>query len=338
MADAEGKAAKVAVARSIAELEDLSDNVGHLLEQPSEAEAEAAIRSALQKVNAARTLVPQMVAKAGGKRGVVAKKPVAKRPAAKRPAAKRPPARKPAARRTASRVVRKLGNTPIKEGDIGVLPPLGVFDPLNLMTKMPDKYRRWQEMEIKHGRFAMAAVTHVLVTTAGFRWPGYLSYAEDIKFADMPGGTLASWEALPGLAWAQIVLVVALLDNSVLAQDPKEAPGDLFAGGPWVRYPDVPGTGGREFKLNAERSNGRLAMMGIIGMIVNEALTGNPIYPIDIPPQPVLSLTYADGENAPALVGSFILASLGMAFVGGLGAFNQFGKDGDLDETFQRGR
>ena len=51
-------------------------------------------------------------------------------------------------------------------GDIGTTKPLGVFDPLQLMNKMPDKYRRWQEMEIKHGRFAMAATLHVFVTEA----------------------------------------------------------------------------------------------------------------------------------------------------------------------------
>jgi len=34
----------------------------------------------------------------------------------------------------------------IKPGDIGTTKPLGVYDPLNLMTTMPDKYRRWQEM------------------------------------------------------------------------------------------------------------------------------------------------------------------------------------------------
>ena len=36
----------------------------------------------------------------------------------------------------------------------------------------------------------------------------------------MPGGTWASWAALPDLAWLQIVLVFALLDNSILAQKP----------------------------------------------------------------------------------------------------------------------
>merc|ERR1719379_675698 len=117
--------------------------------------------------------------------------------------------------------------TAIRPGDIGTTKPLGVYDPLNLMTTMPDKYRRWQEMEIKHGRIAMAATAHVFLTTAGVRWPGYLSFAEDIKFSDMPGGTIASWAALPNLAWIQIILIVAVFDNSILAQDPSKAPGDV---------------------------------------------------------------------------------------------------------------
>ena len=34
--------------------------------------------------------------------------------------------------------------TAIRPGDIGTTKPLGIYDPLNLMTTMPDKYRRWQ--------------------------------------------------------------------------------------------------------------------------------------------------------------------------------------------------
>ena len=134
-------------------------------------------------------------------------------------------------------------------------------------------------MEIKHGRFAMAGCAHVFLTEAGVRWPGYLSFAEDIKFSDMPGGTIASWAALPNLSWLQIILVVALFDNSILAQDPSKAPGDV-AGGAWVRYEDIPGFAGKEWKLNAERNNGRGAMMGITGMLIHESLTGNPVFPI----------------------------------------------------------
>merc|ERR1711988_121655 len=105
-------------------------------------------------------------------------------------------------------------------GDIGTTKPLGVYDPLGLMTKNPEKYRRFQEMEIKHGRFAMAACAHCFLTTAGVRFPGYLSISEGIKFEDMPGTPLATWAAMPGLSWLQIVLVVALLDNAVLQQSP----------------------------------------------------------------------------------------------------------------------
>jgi len=213
----------------------------------------------------------------------------------------------------------------ITPGDIGTTKPLGVYDPLGLMTKMPDKYRRWQEMEIKHGRFAMAATLHVVLTEAGIRWPGYLSFAEDIKFSDMPGGTIASWAALPNLAWIQIVLIVALLDNSVLAQKPDKAPGDVIPFF-WVRYPDVPGFSGKTFKLNAERNNGRAAMMGIIGMIIHEALTGNPVWPIPVPPQPVLEIVGDDIEKGPARVGSFVLAALGMTFCGAIAAIPELSK------------
>ena len=85
----------------------------------------------------------------------------------------------------------------------------------------------------------------------------------------MPGGTIASWAALPSLAWVQIVLT-ALLDN-LLAQDPARA-GDVA---PVVRYDDTPGFG-KQFKLNAER-NGDRAAVGIFDGFIHEGLTGNPV-------------------------------------------------------------
>ena len=37
---------------------------------------------------------------------------------------------------------------------------------------------------------------------------------------------------------------------------------------------------GKTWKLNAERNNGRAAMMGITGMLIHESLSGNPVFPI----------------------------------------------------------
>merc|ERR1712072_1089374 len=93
----------------------------------------------------------------------------------------------------------------------------------------------------------------------------YLSFPP-LKFDYIPAGTLGSWAALPQAGWAQIVAVIAILDNSLFAQDPSKAPGDVVADNvPWVRYSDP-------------------AVMGIIGMMIHEGLTGNPIWPIDYEP------------------------------------------------------
>jgi len=225
----------------------------------------------------------------------------APRMAVKKKAAKKATAPKKAVGKV-ERQKKSASGIAIKQGDIGTTPPLGIYDPLNLRKADPTKYRRFQEMEIKHGRLAMAATLHVLITEAGFRFPGYLSDGtfggDPIKFADMPAGTLASWAAMPALGWAQIIAFIALCDSKeiqdglagagnewlpdkLFAQDAERSPGDVASLDPnwWKRYddPEV-----REFKLNAERNNGRAAMMGIVGMIIHEALTGNPLFPIPV--------------------------------------------------------
>jgi light-harvesting complex I chlorophyll a/b binding protein 1 len=181
--------------------------------------------------------------------------------------------------------------------EVGVLPPLGRWDPLQIREQGPERYRRFVEMEIKHGRLAMAAFLGVITTYSGARWPGYLSTSMDLKFSDIPGGAIASWAALPAAAWFQIVLAISIAEVLWFKQDPDKAPGDVVPEGvAWARYPDGYdvwlGDGstkqvgedelilGKTWKLNAERNNGRAAMMGITGMIIHEALTGNPVFPI----------------------------------------------------------
>jgi light-harvesting complex I chlorophyll a/b binding protein 1 len=184
-----------------------------------------------------------------------------------------------------------------KFDEVGVLPPLGRWDPLQIREQGPERYRRFVEMEIKHGRLAMAGFLGVVTTYSGIRFPGYLSKAEEIKFTDIPGGAISSWAALPTAAWFQIVLFISICEALWLKQDPEKAPGDVVPEGvAWARYPDGYdvwlGDGstkqvgedelilGKTWKLNAERNNGRAAMMGITGMLIHEALTGNPVFPI----------------------------------------------------------
>jgi len=181
--------------------------------------------------------------------------------------------------------------------EVGVLPPLGRWDPLQIREQGPERYRRFVEMEIKHGRLAMAGFLGVITTYSGVRFPGYLSTSADIKFSDIPGGAISSWAALPTAAWFQIVIFITFLEVNFLKQDPEKEPGNVVPEGiPWARYPDGYdvwlGDGstkqvgedelilGRTWKLNAERNNGRAAMMGMTGLIIHEALTGNPFFPI----------------------------------------------------------
>ena len=101
-------------------------------------------------------------------------------------------------------VVRARQVQMFSEGDIGVLPPLGVYDPLGLIETRD--MARYEIMEIKHGRAAMLGFLHVIAIEAGVRVPGYLSTSQNLKFSDVPAGCFASLEAVPTAGWLQIMV------------------------------------------------------------------------------------------------------------------------------------
>merc|ERR1712050_160096 len=173
---------------------------------------------------------------------------------------------------------RSLANVQMfSEGDIGVLPPLGVFDPLGLIETRD--MRTWEIMEIKHGRAAMLGFLHVIAIEAGIRVPGYLSTSQNLKFEDVPAGCFASLEAVPTAGWLQIMVLTCMQEAGTgfasKPQDPDGEAGDIALDS-WVRYddPEV-----KTFKLNAERQNGRAAMLGITGCLIHELLGVDALYP-----------------------------------------------------------
>eukprot|EP00320_Phaeocystis_rex_P006890 CAMPEP_0119055964 /NCGR_PEP_ID=MMETSP1178-20130426/682_1 /TAXON_ID=33656 /ORGANISM="unid sp, Strain CCMP2000" /LENGTH=236 /DNA_ID=CAMNT_0007036635 /DNA_START=33 /DNA_END=743 /DNA_ORIENTATION=- len=165
-------------------------------------------------------------------------------------------------------------------GTLGVLPPLGLFDPLGLIETRD--MRRYEIMEIKHGRAAMLGFLHVIHCESGVRFDGYLSVVQDIKFSDVPSGCFASLEAVPTLGWLQIMAFTCAGETgfaatpwAIVKQEDDKAPGDI-GGSAWVRYDDE---GEKAYKLNVERQNGRAAMMGITGCLVHELLGVDALYP-----------------------------------------------------------
>ncbi len=164
--------------------------------------------------------------------------------------------------------------------ETGVVAPLGFWDPAGFCENADQEtFNRYRAIEIKHGRIAMLAMTHVFVTHF-FKLPGALSTSAGINFADVPSG-LAALKVVPVAGWAQILLFQSALE--ILApQDPEKAPGDVQPeserGASFTRYDDEDV---RKDKLTKELNNGRLAMMAIAGTWASDALT-NSQDPIDV--------------------------------------------------------
>ncbi|CAK9077649.1 unnamed protein product [Durusdinium trenchii] len=160
------------------------------------------------------------------------------------------------------------------EGELGVQPPVGFWDPLGLSADGDlDVFKRRREVEIKHGRIAMYACMGYIVPEY-FRFPGDLSPKMGLSFESIPNG-LAALTKVPGQGWAQIVAFLGtyeLFINKPVGDEPGNyGKGNLGLGFfPSVADPEV-----RKKKLSAELANGRLAMMAIIGMFFQDGLTGS---------------------------------------------------------------
>merc|ERR1719429_754923 len=172
------------------------------------------------------------------------------------------------------------------EGELGVQPPFGYWDPLGLSKDGDaDVFYRRRCTEIKHGRVSMWATLGYIVPEYA-RWPGYLSPSAGLKFADVPNG-LAAFSKVSGAGWAQMFLFCGFMEIANARQDPANPPGMLTGyDGPFGKGVEFGRLGifrgdriadpvDKKRALNAEIANGRLAMMAIIGMLFQDGLTGS---------------------------------------------------------------
>jgi len=180
-------------------------------------------------------------------------------------------------------------------------PIVGYWDPLDIGSTTPETIAWFRQAEIKHGRVAMFAFVGYCVQSNGIYWPWNLQQPfpfnpsmETISHAQISAAGTPSdqWDALPTAAKLQIFFVIALLEfwqESTIALAsvgekhyvrggrpgvfpsfkesnliPHPVPLDFFnpIGTVKKMTPEQ-----RERGLIAELNNGRLAMIGIIGLI-----------------------------------------------------------------------
>merc|ERR1711982_86382 len=158
------------------------------------------------------------------------------------------------------------------DSELGVQPPLGFYDPLGVLDgASQQKFDRFRGNEIKHGRISMLAIAGHVTTSAGIRFPGYISTSENVKFSDIPSG-LNALAKIPGAGLLQILVFVGCLELFVMKDiTGGEFPGDFrngFIDFGWDTFDEETKLQKRAIELN----NGRAAMMGILALMVHEKL------------------------------------------------------------------
>mmetsp|Transcript_30124 Transcript_30124/g.91761 ORF Transcript_30124/g.91761 Transcript_30124/m.91761 type:complete len:266 (-) Transcript_30124:90-887(-) len=174
-------------------------------------------------------------------------------------------------------------------------PTVGLWDPLGIAETSPETIGWFRHAEIKHGRVAMAAFVGYCVQSNGIHFPWNIQGWQGtpvVSFADIAaaGGPADQWDALSTPAKLQILGVIGFLEmwsetSVVLKADGQE---HYVRGGKPGYYPSFQGRmphpvpldlwdpfgftkqmspERKEKALLAEVNNGRLAMIGLFGLI-----------------------------------------------------------------------
>ena len=180
------------------------------------------------------------------------------------------------------------GNTPeqptVSAFDVealpGVTPPLGFFDPLAFSTGASEgRIRFYREVELKHGRVAMLASIGFLVGEQFHPlFGGSIDVPSYIAFQETPLQTF----------WPVVVFAVSVLEVfSIFSFNSPIGGGELWtirsdyeAGNLGFDPLGLKPTGSSELAemQTKEINNGRLAMLGIAGMVAQELATGSKLF------------------------------------------------------------
>lgn len=153
--------------------------------------------------------------------------------------------------RGASRVERRV---------VGICPPINVkFDPLNL-GNTEARMERYTQVEIKHGRISMIACIGYIMPEI-FRFPGCEKFENGL-------GALSS---IPAEGWFQLFLFIGAHEFIAKPREGGMGPWDLGLGTELLEGIDEEEL---ERRQTVERNNGRLAMVAIMGLMVQDGMFG----------------------------------------------------------------
>mmetsp|Transcript_16985 Transcript_16985/g.15339 ORF Transcript_16985/g.15339 Transcript_16985/m.15339 type:complete len:202 (+) Transcript_16985:40-645(+) len=166
-----------------------------------------------------------------------------------------------------SRIARSSKLSMSFDNEVGVLPPTGFWDPLGLVADGDvEKFKKYREIELKHGRVSMLAVAGYLFQEVA-RLPGAIDL-DGTTFESIPNG-VAAIGFVPEFGWLQIIASIGYWDL-VGWEDRKTdsgLPGDFNFGSELVSKLDP---AAKKEILTKEIQNGRLAMLGIITLITHD--------------------------------------------------------------------
>ena len=177
---------------------------------------------------------------------------------------------------------------------VGSLPPVGFFDPLNLSAGRPaGTIKLWRESELKHGRLAMIAALGFFIGET----------YEDLPFfnGQISGPAIYQFQMMDdinGHFWEVVLFIIALIEGQNILggwENYKETAergttvtaelkadyvnGDLGFDPLGLKPADADAF---DLMRTKELQNGRLAMLGIAGMVAQELVSGQKLFDLPI--------------------------------------------------------